>query len=315
MAAPAETLLTSPDFAEFLFNNLSSAVFIVDGNFRVRKVNDVYRSLFSKSEKEVLNQLCGNTLGCAFAIEQQRPCGSTSACGECTIRSCIANSLATPGDIQNTYVSRTFYINGLPVEKRFRIKARLVEFGGEELAIVAVDDVTELEEERRKVQEMANRDYLTGLYNRRYFFEVGESFFQNAKRGSLRLAVAMIDIDHFKRINDTYGHAAGDAVLKGLARILERNLRKADVLSRFGGEEFCVLLNCKDGEDAYAVLDKIRLLVEREEFDADGRRVSATISAGITNRLGESLEKMINQADEMLYKAKNSGRNRCEVYT
>ncbi len=315
MAAPAETLLTSPDFAEFLFNNLSSAVFIVDGNFRVRKVNDVYRSLFSKSEKEVLNQLCGNTLGCAFAIEQQRPCGSTSACGECTIRSCIANSLASPGDVQDTYISRTFYIKDLPIKKRFRIKARLVVFGGEELAIVAVDDVTELEEERRKVQEMANRDYLTGLYNRRYFSEVGESFFQNAKRGSLRLAVAMIDIDHFKRINDTYGHAAGDAVLKGLARILERNLRKADVLSRFGGEEFCVLLNCKDGEDAYAVLDKIRLLVEREEFDANGRRVSATISAGITNRLGESLEKMINQADEMLYKAKNAGRNRCEVYT
>jgi diguanylate cyclase (GGDEF)-like protein len=183
------------------------------------------------------------------------------------------------------------------------------------MTIVALHDVTELEDQRAKIKEMANTDFLTGLSNRRYFFEVGESLFQNAKRGNISISVAMFDIDHFKRVNDTSGHAAGDFIIRGIAEILTANLRKADVIARFGGEEFCIILHCKDRDDSYTVVDKLRLLVEQHVFMFEGKKIDVTISAGLTSVIGESLDEMVDKADEMLYKAKNGGRNRTEEYT
>ena len=180
------------------------------------------------------------------------------------------------------------------------------------MAIIIIDDITELEEQKNRIREMANRDFLTNLYNRRYFYDIAENLFHNAKRENFNISVAMLDIDFFKTVNDTYGHAAGDFVLKTLAVILQQNLRKADIIARFGGEEFCVLLHCKDNEDSYTVIDKLRLIVELHEFLFEGRKIHVTISAGLTKQLENTLDDMIKKADELLFKAKKEGRNRTE---
>ena len=313
MAEAKDLLFSSPDFSGFLFNNLSSAIFLVDRDFHVKQVNDAYQSLFSKGEAEVIGELCGNALGCAFAVEENKPCGSTEACTACTIRNSISKGFSDR-EVQSAYITRNFYINGEAKKKYLRMKTRTVNYQGTELAIIAVDDITELEEQTNRIRDMANRDFLTNLYNRRYFFDIGSSLYENAKRGNISISVAMFDIDHFKRVNDTHGHAAGDFVLKSISDILFKNMRRADLLARFGGEEFCIMLHCTGGDDPYTVIDKLRLLVEQHEFIYDQRKIDVTISAGLTGALENSLEDMIKRADEMLYRAKQLGRDRTEEY-
>lgn len=311
-----DALLGSPDFAGFLFNNLSTAIFLVDRNMRVQKVNDAYIALFSREESEAINQACGNALGCAFAVESGLECGSTPACPDCALRNSVLACAASSGEeAQTTYLSRTFYIAEKPVHKHLRIKTRKFSWNSEPLTIIAIDDVTELETQKERIQDLANRDPLTNLFNRRYFFEVGDTIFQNATRGSISIAVAMFDIDFFKRINDSRGHAAGDAVLRAVSDTLAKNLRKADILARFGGEEFCLLMHCHEPEDSYTVIDKLRLFVERQVIMYEGSQLTVTISAGLTAKRETSLEAMITRADEMLYQAKKNGRNRTEEYT
>ena len=308
-------LLESPEFAGFLFNNLSSAIFLIDADFRVQRVNDAYSTLFSQEEADALGRLCGDAIGCQFAVDQGVSCGSTKDCANCAIRnSVLASSQAANGAVKRVYVSRTFYIQGNPVKKHLRVSTKALAWNGGPMNVITIDDVTELEEQKERIADLANKDPLTGLYNRRYFFEVGEAIFQNAKRGSIGIAVAMFDIDFFKRINDSHGHAAGDAVLRAVSESLSRHLRKADLLARFGGEEFCLLMHCTEPDDSYTVIDKIRLIVEQQPILFEGRNISVTISAGLTARLEDSLETMIAKADEMLYKAKQGGRNRTEEY-
>lgn len=301
-------------FTDFLFDNLSSAIFMVDKNFKVKKVNDSYKALFHKEEVEVLNQLCGNSLGCSFAVEEDKPCGSTTKCRECTIRNCVHKVFGKDELIHSAYVTRKFYIDGSPINKYFRIKSKKVKYNDEEMAVITVDDVTELEEQKIRILEMANKDFLTGLHNRRYLFEYGEKIFQNAKRGNLTLAVVMLDIDFFKKVNDTYGHDAGDFILISLADILKSNFRKADLLTRIGGEEFCLLLNVKKHDDALLVMEKIRKLIQNQKFIYEQTLIPITISCGITNIMEDTLENMIKKADLMLYEAKGSGRNKVLVY-
>lgn len=310
MSNAVELISRSPEFSDFLFDNLTSAVFLLDKDLKVQKVNNSFKALFSTDDLTALNQLCGNSLGCSFAVEQDKLCGTTSQCDFCEIRGCIGDSMRK-GDLQrNTYVDRLFYINGQALRKHFRIKARKIDWKGEDFTIVVIDDITELEEQKERIRDMANRDYLSGLYNRRFFFEIAESLYQNARRHGAGFAAAMFDIDDFKRINDTYGHGAGDAVIQAISSLFNANIRKADVIARFGGEEFCLLLHCAAAEDAYAVVDKLRLLVEQNQFKHGDEDIPVRVSAGLTTALGESLHEMLERADEALYKAKRSGKNR-----
>ena len=164
-----------------------------------------------------------------------------------------------------------------------------------------------------QVRNQANRDYLTGLYNRRYLFEAGNGLFENARRENLDLAVAVIDIDHFKRINDTYGHDVGDVALIAMAKVLAASFRTTDLVARIGGEEFCVLtINPKD---AVMLMERLRARVEAIEIPIPGSHelLRLTVSVGLCTPLGQNLAAMIKSADEALYRAKQSGRNRVEL--
>ena len=160
------------------------------------------------------------------------------------------------------------------------------------------------------IKDMANKDFLTGAYNRRFFFDAGKVIHSKSKRKNLLLAVAMIDIDKFKNINDTYGHDIGDIAIKEIKTILDANLRDSDLMARFGGEEFCILLEDINISNVKILFEKIRNIFENNIIKVGKLQISYTISIGIYYGLLDSLEDMIRLSDEALYEAKESGRNK-----
>ncbi len=161
-----------------------------------------------------------------------------------------------------------------------------------------------------KIREMSNKDFLTSLYNRRYFFEIGRRLFGVAERQNMGIIIAMADIDHFKNVNDVYGHDAGDAVLVRISRLIENSFRKTDIVSRHGGEEFCILATHMAPAAAFDHFERLRRKVEETVVSAGANEISVTVSIGVCTRTETSLDDMVTQADMLLYKAKNTGRNK-----
>lgn len=161
-----------------------------------------------------------------------------------------------------------------------------------------------------KITNHANRDFLTGVYNRRYFYANAQEYFQEAKQHGANFGIAMIDIDDFKKINDTYGHDIGDKVIVTLSQILTTNVDAKDIVARFGGEEFCIIF--KDITQN-TVIEKCEYLckkVSSSPVQADGVNINFSISVGVLTSPEDTLEESINTADMYLYNAKNSGKNR-----
>lgn len=162
----------------------------------------------------------------------------------------------------------------------------------------------------QKLRETSIRDPLTGLYNRRHFFEAAKELFTRARRGEETITLAMLDIDHFKKVNDTYGHAVGDEVLKHVAQGLINRFRGHDVVARLGGEEFCVIATGMEGQQAMAVFNDLRNSIERSKAKCGKTTVGVTVSIGICDKPKESVDAMLAAADAALYKAKRTGRNK-----
>jgi diguanylate cyclase len=168
----------------------------------------------------------------------------------------------------------------------------------------------------RELKELSITDSLTGVFNRRYFEKTFADELSQAHRHQHPLSVVVLDLDHFKQINDVHGHLAGDECLKLVAGVLRQRLaRPGDIVARYGGEEFVVLLPATSQEDATAVADQLRLSIEKLDFLAAGQRISLTASFGVAGWVpaqGERYERLIAAADTALYQAKNRGRN-CTV--
>ena len=178
--------------------------------------------------------------------------------------------------------------------------------------LVKSDDMDKLRKELDQVRKQASTDALTGLYNRTTFFDSLEAVDAESNPLSNPYSVAMIDIDHFKRVNDTFGHLYGDEVLIHFARLMERSFRYTDDLFRFGGEEFVVLLSTPEAAQTGGVLERFRQRVEAYEFPGVGR---VTVSIGfVTSQTGILPTTLIDCADRALYVAKESGRNRVVNY-
>jgi diguanylate cyclase (GGDEF)-like protein len=161
----------------------------------------------------------------------------------------------------------------------------------------------------RAVQRAAYTDQLTGLDNRLSFFKTVPERYKAAKSGGAPFAVAMMDIDFFKKINDTYGHAGGDVALRHLAALLRERLG-ACFVARFGGEEFCLVTEELDGASVQELLEQVRAAVEASTVCFEDEIIRFTLSIGCTTSFDTSLDAMINRADEALYLAKETGRNR-----
>jgi len=160
-------------------------------------------------------------------------------------------------------------------------------------------------------KELANFDFLTGLYNRKYMMEAGATLYANAIRGNIEFIIGMMDIDNFKLINDMYGHDVGDLVLKDFTKCLNDCFRKSDIICRFGGEEFCVLLTNVDDRYILSTFEKfIHTVRQRQIVTKQKEIVSYSVSIGVCATLMDSFEMMIKRADEKLYEAKRAGKDR-----
>ena len=192
--------------------------------------------------------------------------------------------------------------------RQLQEKSELLNLANKEMA-AEIEQRKLLEEELRK---LATTDYLTGLFIRRKLFELSESEINRAKRNGSPLALMILDIDHFKSINDTYGHAAGDEVLKAFAAVFRDSLRNVDIVCRFGGEEFVAILPDTDIQPAMEVAQRLRQNVETSSLPVEGKQLKYTISIGLTRLLDRDtlVSELIHRADEALYHSKKTGRNR-----
>jgi diguanylate cyclase (GGDEF)-like protein len=203
-------------------------------------------------------------------------------------------------------------VNGEKVngERRLEIGDKL-KVGPHTVFRVSLADETEVAYAQRMYQA-ALRDPLTSAFNRRYLDErlVGELAF--AKRHGSPLSLLMLDLDHFKSVNDTHGHPAGDQVLQRFCHLVQSRVRSEDVVARYGGEEFAVLCRNTDEGRAAILAERLRSAVQKESFDIDGKRLAVTVSIGIAGILENEVdtpEKLVEAADAALYRAKNAGRN------
>ncbi len=158
-----------------------------------------------------------------------------------------------------------------------------------------------------KIKEKAERDYLTGCYNRRKLFELLGMEMERAKRYGLPLSAIMMDIDNFKQINDLYGHSEGDRILKNVVDLIRENIRKTDIIGRYGGDEFILVASGIDCEGALILAEKIR---ERIEKLAENMGVNISLSVGVSEYKGEDLDSFVEKLDGALLEAKKEGKNK-----
>ena len=168
-----------------------------------------------------------------------------------------------------------------------------------------------MQQKHQRISHLATHDELTGLVNRRHMAELIRMELQRCERAGRPLVLAILDLDHFKSINDSEGHAAGDQVLQAFARTVQATVRNTDMLARWGGEEFVLMLYDSDAASALGLLERVRAKVQAMELPFDGRSVRVTVSMGVAlSRPGEPLERLLERADVALYEAKSQGRNR-----
>jgi diguanylate cyclase (GGDEF)-like protein len=167
---------------------------------------------------------------------------------------------------------------------------------------------------QRRLEKMASTDALTGIFNRRAFDIIIQQTLKEIRRKQLPVAVIMLDIDEFKQVNDTFGHSTGDVVLQHVVRLAQAHIRASDVLCRWGGEEFLILLRDCNREGALAMADKIRRVVREQPLFHEGQRIETTISLGVAEyRGGEAADHLFSRVDQAMYRAKQRGRDRVEV--
>jgi len=172
----------------------------------------------------------------------------------------------------------------------------------------------ELKREKARAEELARVDFLTNLANRRAFYEEGERELQSLQGSNRPAAVVMLDIDHFKSVNDRYGHAAGDSVIRAVAELIRANLRASDIAGRLGGEEFALLLPDTAAATVLVAAERLRAATEALLVEQDGVRINFTLSIGVAVLADDAtLDQWVARADAALYRAKQAGRNRVAV--
>lgn len=221
--------------------------------------------------------------------------------------------------IRHDYNNKDLVIIGLSAEQKGALSAKFIKNGANDFLMkpfcqeefnCRVMQNLESQELLESVRKASYTDPLTQLHNRRYFFDEGEKLWSKAKASNLQLAVALIDIDHFKEVNDTYGHVAGDRVLQQFSAHLLR-FSERFLTARIGGEEFCVILPGLNNEQAVKLMDGFRSNIESAFFTLnESEEASATCSIGVCNVLGGHLDEQVSWADQHLYRAKVTGRNK-----
>lgn len=277
-------------------------------------INPSYLAVVGKSGLEYINQPFKCFLGVS-SVEQfnERHRG---------IVSLIAgrdSKLTSDDELGEWILEQTASGSGMALQLRLPGDSRLYSFlltathihGTENKYLLTFTDITSLETEKRHYQYLAEYDSLTAIFNRSKLSKTLDVEITRVLRYGQRLSVIMIDIDRFKGINDRYGHLAGDSVLVDMAKLFKEHVRRSDILGRYGGEEFMILMPSTSVESAAEIAERLRLDVSSREFSPVG---GISISAGVTEYIrGEGAPAFIKRADDALYTAKRNGRDRVEV--
>ncbi len=240
----------------------------------------------------------------------------------------ILNEVHTQVDQAGEYfglrIKHTKSIQEILQEANIRLSLMNLDFDqmNQELikAKIKLENITEeLEKKNKILANLANMDGLTEIYNHRYFQNTLENEIDRSIRNTAQLSLLLIDIDHFKKFNDTYGHQVGDFILKEFSQILKKNIRRYDTLARYGGEEFTVVLPDTNAEDALVVAEKLRKTVDDTTFEDGREEYHITASFGISSAQPATIDDFeksdfISQADAALYEAKEGGRNQVAIY-
>ncbi len=207
-----------------------------------------------------------------------------------------------------TYINYRFILNLENISFFYFLIPILAGFVCGIVIVIFLNKLNSLRESEKKIRDMAFTDELTGLPNRRSLLDLLDFELKRARRFYTPLSIALLDLDDFKQINDRYGHLIGDEVLKEMARVLRSCLRSTDIVGRFGGEEFMIIMPATSFKTAVKVMERVREAVEHTFFEPVG---SVSISIGVTElREEDSAQDLITRADENLYKAKREGKNR-----
>ncbi|MGR6874810.1 sensor domain-containing diguanylate cyclase [Pseudomonas sp. HK3] len=280
---------------EAVLNNVDAYIYMKDDQRHFRYVNNKTAEMFGQSADAIIGALDSDVIGKEMADHFWQ---SDKLVFETNQKQTINEVAVDPEGNIHHYLS---------IKMPYQINENshaLIGFSTE---------VTELYLLKEEFKKQANTDVLTGLYNRRYFFEHAANEFSRAKRHSLDMAVISIDIDHFKNINDNYGHPIGDQVLISMGVSIFKNLRKEDILARIGGEEFSVILPSTSLEKAKVVAQRIchtpHIFVVNEQKN---ETISVNVSIGLVmiKETDEEFDDLFIRADNALYKAKKSGRNK-----
>lgn len=274
------------------------AIVMIDNNGLVSFWNDAAEQLFGYTEEEALGH---NVHGLIAPPSEQHDAdvgmGRFSLTGQGPAVGNVTEQIGQHKDGTQFPVERSI--------SSFRL-------GNAWYAVATIRDITERKATEAKLRELATTDSLTGLFNRRRFMELSEREFARSIRYERPLALFMLDIDHFKRVNDEHGHDVGDQVLRSLSEIAIMALRNADILGRLGGEEFGVLLPETDTDAAFEVAERLRLSIERSSINTSDGNLSITVSIGVAilQPGTQTIANLLKRADVALYDAKQSGRNR-----
>ena len=287
-AQQSNKLLRTQERLSTLLNRIPSAVLLVDENNRIVAINPNFCHLFQLQRKpehlygmhhRELMQLMDSRYAKLFALPDK-------------------HNQANLHTETNDHNGRTLNIDWVVIWR----KQRFLGHGW------FIEDITPRKLKETELINMATTDFLTGLANRRSFISTVDKHLQNIDAQQPG-AMLLLDIDHFKKVNDTYGHPAGDQVLRNVASLLQQSVRQSDLCGRLGGEEFAILLPHVKLEQALQLAERIRQQVEQQVTRVDGHAISITISIGVSQLHGSEMSSVHSRADAALYRAKQQGRN------
>jgi diguanylate cyclase (GGDEF)-like protein len=309
MLSPIDRLFHTSSFSDFLFNNVDDAMCLIDSNLHVLRVNDALKKIFNISTAQEGIPF-GIIAQCKYAAQTYKTCGSIESCTACTVYTCVEKAIKNKKEIRKMSLPWEFTGDGEKNMKHLEFTYIPMSFCNFTCVLIIIHDASMLEKQERQIKELCDRDFLTGLADRQYFYDVFESYFRTAKRGFINLAVCLIDIDSLRTVNDIYGHRAGDFVIKELSSVLKKNLRQADFIARYGGDTFSLVFQYRKKTDVFSAVEKLRSLVEMHEFIYKEKKLHVTISTGVTTQPGHSTDVVIAKADELLCTAKANGGNK-----
>ncbi len=290
-----EEIKKTADRLKTVFDSIDAMMFIVDGKFNVVDVNRARLKMFKLSFKDALGKKCYKIFH-----DRNRPCK------ECPIRSVFEDGKATRMEKIAVIggVTKYFDSQGVPI------------FDEEKKVIAAINHATDITEKKRAeeaLRECSIKDELTNLFNYRYLQDRLEEEIKRAQRYEEPVSLLILDLDNFKAYNDSCGHLVGNEILEGVADLLKTCVRDVDIVARYGGDEFCVILPQTGKNEAFEVAERIRITMENHDFPQKKRELgNLTVSLGLVACPvdGKNLKGLLRVADEALYEAKNAGGNR-----